>query len=199
MADRSELCKLELRGREEALAGVVERLTGMRSGQGLALPVQYAWLCALDERRALVLCDPTNDRTAIERVRAEAAATPGVTCTDVSDDHAGVLVIGPNAPALLGMPELGLQSPVPQVGELAETVLAGSPTILLREGEDQFLIVTDRGHAISVWHALHDAGGELGIGSVGRAALDRYAVGWRTRARQHERVSPAAGLPRSPT
>lgn len=176
VADRSELVKLELRGGAEALAQLVERLA--------ALSGDHAWIHPLSHERVLVLCDPCHDRGLIERVVDEVAATTEVSSVDVSDDRATILLLGPSAEALLASPELGRGRDVPPVGGVEEALVAGGPGLLMRQGSDQFLIVTDRAHAVPVWHALHEAGAAHGIASVGRAALDRFDVSGRTLARQ---------------
>lgn len=184
VADRSELVKLELRGGAEALALLVERLAGARPAPGRVLPVDHAWIHPLSRVRMLVLCDPCHGRSLVERVADEVVATTGVASVDVSEDRAAILLLGPSSEALLVSPELGPGREVPSVGGVEEALVAGGPGLVMRQGPDQFLIVTDRAHAVAVWHALHEAGADHGIASVGRAALDRFDVSGRTFARQ---------------
>ncbi len=173
IADRSELTKLELRGSSVVLERLVDVIDRPR-------------LCPLSGQRLLALFDPCQDSAAVEALRAEADRATGGLCIDVSRDYAALLLLGPRTEELLASPELGSERDPPAVGRADDLLVASCPAHLLREGESQFLLLTDNAHAVPVWRALHDAGEPLGLGNAGREALGRFETSGRTVARQHQ-------------
>jgi hypothetical protein len=62
--------------------------------------------------------------------------------------------------------------------------IAASVALMLHEAPARFLALVPRAEAVSAWQALSAAGEKLGVGWVGRLALDRLSISTRTRAGQ---------------
>jgi len=80
---------------------------------------------------------------------------------------------GPRAHQVLA--DVGLQNDL-EIEGLREGWFADSPTLLLRESADRYLLVVDAAQAGDAWRQLLDAGRSLGLSMVGADALARLAA-----------------------
>lgn len=177
LADRSDLGKLELRGEPGAVEQLVGQLTGGQIQPGDALRAAGAWWCSVSPEHVLVLCGADAAARVAAAVGAAARWTPGASVTDATRDLAAVGLLGPSTRAVLA----ALWSSDPPLEafdapELAVTMLAAVPVMVLLATADRAVIVTDRARAAELWTDLERAGQELGMGHVGCEALGRVAL-----------------------
>jgi len=176
VADRSDLGKLELRGRPTAIEPLVGQLSGGRVDPGDALLAEGAWWCAVSPAHVLALCDAGET----ERVRAAAAEavrwTPGATVTDVTPRYAALGLFGPRTADVLAElsdsepPLAGVESPAFDVLRLAAV-----PAMLLRSGTGSAVMITETARAAVLWTEVERAGRESGLGHVGADAVSRLS------------------------
>ena len=63
-------------------------------------------------------------------------------------------------------------------GSLRVASVGGVPTLILREHEEQWLLVASASEAANLWHALSEVGAPLGLAYVGADALQHlHAAG----------------------
>ncbi len=181
IADRADLGVLALSGHPGTLAHVVQRMIGRPLGPRMAVRTPSAWWCPAGEE-VLVLCEPSR-RTALAAELAQATRlASGVCCRDATDEYAAVSVVGPRARQLLGT--VARSDAGPEVdGGCEQGELAGTPVLLLRESPTQYLLVMASTDEPGEWQALLEAGRPLGVGYVGRDALEHHAVRARMQAR----------------
>jgi Aminomethyltransferase folate-binding domain len=124
---------------------------------GRARRIAGTWCCRVASDRALVI-GPRRELRAHPRPRR---------------DRTVLTLVGPKAHQVLA--DAGLQNGL-EVGGLRESWFADSPTVLLRESADRYLIVVDATEAGEAWRTLLDAGRSLGLSMVGAEALARLAA-----------------------
>jgi glycine cleavage system aminomethyltransferase T len=169
VADRSDTGKIELRGPGEAVARVLERTIGQRLMPGWAVQAHGAWWCPVTRHRVLVLGDPP---ARVETMLAPVVAgVPGASIIDLTEDYAGLGVVGPRAE--LAMRDAGLLGSVAPVGGFSPRAGGLTPSLLLREDADRFLLLVPEAHALRAWRHVMAAGRPYGVTCVGRDALDR--------------------------
>jgi heterotetrameric sarcosine oxidase gamma subunit len=163
--DRSQLCKLELQGDVSALAGAE-----LAPGTAL-LDEDGAWWCPLTPTRALVLAEPGD----APRLRAAALAHPGVGVTEVTSGLAALTLAGPLAGELLArFCAIDVRPASTPVAAFRPGSVARTPGYLLREREDELLIMVGWALGEYLWLVVADAAGQLGGGPVGTAALHAH-------------------------
>jgi glycine cleavage system aminomethyltransferase T len=163
LADRSELGRLELTGREPWIEHALAHAIGPAVPQpGRAARLGDTWCCRVAPDRALIVApEPALARWRRLAREAVVAGHP-IACADGSRSTAAVSLVGPSAAAVLRLAGLPYG---PEVGDLA----AGEDAIVLRDGPQQFLLLP----GAPIWDALLDAGRPLGLSPVGSDAIVR--------------------------
>jgi glycine cleavage system aminomethyltransferase T len=154
LAVRSDLAAVELVGAESWLGHRVP-------SQGRARRIAGTWCC---------------------RVASERVVVVGPWSTVVGDrlvSKAVLTLVGPRVSRVLA--DVGLHNDL-EIAGVREGWFADSPTLLLRESADRYLLVVDAEQADEAWRTLLDAGRSLGLSMVGTEALERLAA------------APAAGI-----
>ena len=157
LADRSDRATLEVRGGAKGVDQALDELTHLGTG--------VRWV-RCSEQRAAVRCDGHDvDGCTSVMLRAE-----DVTIVDVTEDYAGIELIGPNAGAVLR----------------AHLVEETAPVVVVRSDEACAELIVAHGHAPAVWNGLLDTGDPYGISCVGLEALEHLGVSERLdRLRTH--------------
>ena len=184
IADRPELVHLELRGEDQRVRQVVQRLTGFPPTPEVARRAEHGWWCPITPHRVLVICEPARADSLADRLGGLTASGTRSSWTDVSSDYEAISVVGPNAEALLRAVGSDDEPTPPPVAGFRSVRLAGCPAHLLREAPTQFLAVTDAAYAVQTWRSLQEAGRDHGLGCIGRDALDRFVISARMLGRQ---------------
>lgn len=181
IADRADLGVLALSGHPGTVAHVVQRMIGWRLGPRAAVRTASAWWCP-SGAEVLVLCEPSRRAALVAELEQATRLSSGVRCRDATAEHAAVSVVGPRARQLLR--SVARSDAGPEVdGGCEQGELAGTPVLVLRESSTQYLLVMASTDEPGEWQALLEAGRPLGVGYVGRDALEHYAVGARMQAR----------------
>jgi glycine cleavage system aminomethyltransferase T len=168
LAVRSDLAVLDVNGAEPWLASfLAEDLGQAVPSQGRARRIAGTWCCRVASDRAVVVAP----RSTIARWKQLAR--------DGADARAVLTLVGPRASQVLA--DVGLHNDL-EIEGLREGWFADSPTLLLRESADRYLLVVDAAQAGEAWRELLDAGRSLGLSMVGAEALERLAA------------APAAGI-----
>jgi aminomethyltransferase len=172
MADVSSIGKLEVRGP----ASVVAELhpSGKPTRPGHALEADDAWWCRVSPELLLVLGPPGDGARKpdglIDRTGAGEARV-----TDVTSERVAVCLTGPRAGDVLVRAGA---TPTP-VGGLRVESVAGVPTLVVRQHQQQWLLVASAAEAGGLWQALTEAGAPLGLAYVGADALQHLAAASR--------------------
>jgi glycine cleavage system aminomethyltransferase T len=124
---------------------------------GPARRIAGTWYCRVASDRALVIGP---------RSELRAQGKP-------DRDRAVLTLVGPKAHQVLA--DAGLRNGL-ELGGLRESWFADSPTVLLRESVQRYLLVVDATEAGEAWRRLLDAGRSLGLSMVGAEALARLAA-----------------------
>ena len=151
LAVRSDLAALDVVGAESWLGHPVP-------SQGRARRIAGTWCCRVASDRAVVV----GPRSAIAGIAG-----------DHPDSKAVLTLVGPRVSRVLA--DVGLQNDL-DVGGVRLGWFADSPTLLLRESADRYLLVVDAEQAGEAWRELLDAGRSLGLSMVGADALARLAA-----------------------
>jgi hypothetical protein len=156
LAVRSDLAVLDVAGDEPWLAPFQPV-----PSQGRARRIAGTWCCRVASDRAVVI--------------GPWSATARWTQLPRGDTSARVVLtlVGPRAHQVLA--DVGLHDDL-EVEGLREGWFADSPTLLLRESADRYLLVVDAEQAGDGWRELLDAGRSLGLSMVGADALARLAA-----------------------
>lgn len=168
LADVSSIAKFEVRGEPAAIAGALPPGTE----PGRVLQAAGVWWCVVSDELLLVL----GPSTAAARLRAEleAAVQPETRIEDVTAERVAVCLIGPCAREVL----VRAGATTAATGSVRVASVGGVPTLILREGEQQWLLVAAAAEARNLWHALSEAGAPLGLAYVGADALQHlHAAG----------------------
>lgn len=183
IGDRHELIALELRGEPARLGSAFEQAVGVPLASLHAVEADGAWWCPVAPDRVLALCEPP-ERPAVTAILDEiAAVVEGISWSDVSADYEALAIVGPGSGRLLEGASAGESDGLPDGGCRGVHLAAGLAT-LIHQAPTQFLALVPRSQAVSAWRALAAAGDGLGLGYVGRHALDAFAISARTQARQ---------------
>jgi glycine cleavage system aminomethyltransferase T len=177
IADSSELVKLELAGRAEALGAVVRDATGDAVAPGGALLAGEARWCAAGSERIIVLCEPGSADRLRDRLEACLAARPTVWLSDRSSEWCAISVVGRRTVEVLGA--LGVYGPSGdprQTPPFAAGTAGLARALWLLESDRRALALVSRGQAGVAWQAIERAGRTCGIRYVGQDAVARYAL-----------------------
>ncbi len=178
LADRSELSVMELLGEPPAFDAAVEALTGLAPRVGRAVYLD-GWWCVTGPGRVVILGQPGRR----PELAARLGSRPDLASSDITSRSAVLSVLGPRAESLttaaglVGLPGMPLGATI--VG-----TLAGREALVVRDGPESYLVSLAVGDAVHVWETLLDVGHPMGVGFIGREALDRLAVSARMRDRQ---------------
>jgi glycine cleavage system aminomethyltransferase T len=111
-------------------------------------------------------CRVASDRALVIGPRSELRHRP-------ARERTVLTLVGPRAHQVLA--DVGLHNGL-EIEGLREGWFADTPTLLLREAADRYLLVVDSEQADEAWRALLDAGRSLGLSMVGAEALARLAA-----------------------
>jgi sarcosine oxidase gamma subunit len=178
IADRSELSVIELRGDPPEFDAEVEALTGLVPRIGRAVFLD-GWWCLTAPGRGLILAQPGHEPALAARL----GSRPGLATSDITRRRAVLSVLGPRAEALITASGLAGLAGMP-LGATILGDLAGREALVVRDGAASYLASLDVDDAVHVWETLLDVGHPMGVGFIGREALDRLAVSARMRDRQ---------------
>ena len=184
LADRHELCTLELRGSAGALDEATSLVTGRQPPVGVAVRGARAWWVRVSEHRLLLVCEPEVRRGLGGRLDRLCSPRAGRSWSEVSGDYEALGLVGPDARAVLEATCPGCAEHMRSTGRFAGARIGGAPCLVLREAEEQYLVLVPRGQAVEVWRTLEATGMGFHMAAVGRQALDRFAVSRRTQAHQ---------------
>jgi heterotetrameric sarcosine oxidase gamma subunit len=179
-ADVSHLGKLELHAAPDDLAAIVADAAGGAALElGTATRAADAWWLPLTSERALVVCEPGATAGLRERLEgAAAAATRTVTIVDATCKYAALTLVGPLAREVFArFSAIDVRARVLPVTGFRPGSIARSPGLLVREGEERFLLMIGWALGQYLWETVSDAGAHLGGGPVGLDALAEVAIG----------------------
>jgi glycine cleavage system aminomethyltransferase T len=155
-ADASQLTKLEIQVADGAAAELAALAGGLELGR--AVPDDGAWWCLLTPVRALIIGD--------------VAAGPALPALDVTAQYAALRIAGPLARETFArFCALDLRDQRMPIGACMPGSVARSPGLGVREGADQFLVLTGAALALYLWEVVTDAGTRLGGRPVGADAV----------------------------
>jgi heterotetrameric sarcosine oxidase gamma subunit len=165
-ADVSHLGKLEIQVAPGAAADLAALAGGLR--MGAAVRARGAWWCLVTGVRALVLSDPAGTAA----IRDELEASPDLQVLDVTSQFAALRLGGPLARETLArFCALDLRPDRTPVASFLPGSVARTPGFVLREADDQYLVLTGAALAEYLWSVVSDAGRRLGGRAVGADAF----------------------------
>jgi heterotetrameric sarcosine oxidase gamma subunit len=179
-ADVSHLAKLELHAAPEDLAAVAAEATGGATLElGTATRAGDAWWLPLTAGRALVVGEAAALAAARERLEAAAAEAPRtVTILDATCKYAALVLAGPLAREVFArFSAIDVRPQALPVAGFRPGSIARSPGLLVREGEERFLLMIGWALGQYLWETVSDAATHLGGGPVGLDALEEVAIG----------------------
>jgi heterotetrameric sarcosine oxidase gamma subunit len=179
-ADVSHLGKLEIHASADDLAAIVADAAGDAALElGSATRAADAWWLPLTHERALVVCEASAVAGLRERLEAAAGnASRPVTIVDATSKYAALTLVGPLAREVFArFSAIDLRPQVLPVAGFRPGSIARSPGLLVREGDDRFLLMIGWALGQYLWQTVADAGRHLGGAPVGLEALDEIAVG----------------------
>ena len=180
-ADVSHLGKLELHvSKADDLAAIVAQVAdGAALELGRATRAADAWWLPLTADRAVVVCAPSvlpGLRERLEEAAAGASAT--VSVVDATCKYAALTLVGPLAREVFArFSAIDLRPHVTPVQGFRPGSVARTPGMVVREGEDRFLLLFGWALGAYLWETVADAGAHLGGAPVGVDALDEVAIG----------------------
>lgn len=178
-ADVSHLGKLELQGTRDDLSAIVAQCAdGAQLELGSATRAADAWWCPMTPERALVLCEPGRVAALRDRLQdAVAGASPSAGVVEVTSNYAAMTLVGPRAREVFArFCALDLRPTVTPVRGLRPGSVARGPGIVLREGEDRFLMLFGWALSEYMWTVVSDAAEHLGGSPVGVDALEAVGI-----------------------
>lgn len=164
LADVSSIGKFELRGSEHVLAAV--HPSGRPLSARRAARAGDSWWCPVSPGMILILSAAGANASVREELE-ERTAGHGLRLVDVTAERVAVCLMGPAARQVLT--RAGARN-VPEGAVRSESV-SGIPTLLLHQHEQRWLLVAPAADAAELWHALSEAGAQLGLAYVGADAL----------------------------
>ena len=169
-ADRCHLTKLELQGQPEELARIArEAGEGATLELGTATRSAGAWWCPVTPSRLLVLAEPD---TPVRAAVSEATTDKSVTLLELTSGLAAMSLVGPGCRELLArFCAIDVRPTVTPVTGFRPGSVARTPGYLLREREDQLLILVGWALGEYLWEVVADAAKSLGGGPVGAEAM----------------------------
>jgi heterotetrameric sarcosine oxidase gamma subunit len=180
-ADVSHLGKLELHAsnRDDLAAMVAQVADGATLELGTATRAADAWWLPLTADRAVVVCEPATLpglRDRLEEAAGGASAT--VSVVDATCKYAALTLVGPLAREVFArFSAIDLRPRVTPVLGFRPGSVARTPGMVVREGEERFLMLFGWALGAYVWETVADAGAHLGGSPVGVDALDEVAIG----------------------
>jgi glycine cleavage system aminomethyltransferase T len=170
LVDRSNVTQLAISGPETQLEHVLSSaVPGGAPAPGRASCVAGTWCCRPTARRAIV-AGPAGAVTRWRQVTSRAISTAGLAVSvEPLAGAAALSLIGPRSTKIMRAADLPADM---AIGEVADSVLAGSRVTVVREDGDHYLLLFEHGHPNTVWQALWEAGHELGLAPVGNQALE---------------------------
>ena len=180
LAVRSDLAALDVVGPEPSLARFLADTLGQQvPSLGRARQIAGTWCCRVASDRATVIAPWSTTARWTRIVREAIVAGSPIACTDRSESATALTLVGPRVAQVLA--DVGLHNDLP-LHTVREGWFAESPTLLLHESADRYLLLVDAEQAGDAWVELLDAGRSLGLSMVGAEALARLAA------------APAAGI-----
>jgi heterotetrameric sarcosine oxidase gamma subunit len=180
-ADVSHLGKLELHvsNPDDLTAIVAAAADGATLERGSATRAGDAWWLPLTADRAVVVADPAalpGLRDRLQEAASNASAT--VSVIDATCKYAALTLVGPLAREVFArFSAVDLRPQVLPVQDFRPGSVARTPGMVVREGEDRFLVLFGWAVGAYVWETVSDAGAHLGGSPVGLDALDEVAIG----------------------
>ena len=170
LVDRSGLSQLETEGPAVLVGHVLAAaLPDAVPEPGFATCVADTWCARPEPERAVVAGVPS----AVARwrqVMGRAVAGAGLPVTVRSLSGASALsLVGPRAARVLERAGLPAGS---ELHGVAGGVAAGTAVTVVCEAADHFLLLLGEGGSAAAWHALLEAGRDLGVAPVGNQALE---------------------------
>jgi heterotetrameric sarcosine oxidase gamma subunit len=160
-ADRSDLAKFELQG----------PASGTFAG-GAATRTAAGWRCPVRPGRELVLAEPDS----ADAVRGGLEADPG-RLTDLTGSLAALVLAGPAARETFArFCALDLREGSLPVGGFRPGSVARTPSFVLREGPERFLLLCGAAYSEYVWETVALAARGLGGRPVGAGSLPPIEV-----------------------
>jgi heterotetrameric sarcosine oxidase gamma subunit len=178
--DVSHLGKLELHAAPDDLAALVaDAAGGAALALGTATRANDAWWLPLTGERALVVGEPAALAGLRERLEAAAAsAAKTVSIVDATCKYAALTLVGPLAREVFArFSAIDVRAKVLPVAGFRPGSIARSPGLLVREGEERFLLMIGWALGQYLWETVADAGEHLGGAPVGLDALAEVAIG----------------------
>jgi glycine cleavage system aminomethyltransferase T len=174
LAVRSDLDTLELVGPEPWLAHfLADALEQQVPAPGSAVRIAGTWCCRVAPDCAVVIGPWSATARWTRCVRKAIVSGSPIACSRRSDAMTALTLVGPRVKRLLA--DVALEPDLPVHG-VREGWFAGSPSLLLREAGDRYLLVLDADSASAAWSELFAAGRGLGLSMVGAEALERLAA-----------------------
>ena len=181
IADRSDLGKLVVTGRPDAVADLVRRVAGAALLPAGVATSARAWWCAAGPDRVLVLCEATRRARLFGVLRTTARPLGDVRVEDATAALSVIAVLGRRAGEVLAA--LGLHDDPRSAPPFGRVRIAGEDVSVLLQSDRRALLVMARDSADRTWHAVEHAGRPYGISCVGLEAVERFSLVDRTARR----------------